>query len=146
MRQDFAPLFDAAVTIADPDLPLGTHVFTALEFIGDDHTTLRWNVVSLPGEPPRRRRATRRDEKRYGRYATADAAANRAKTVRRSAAAADARRGARPHRHPQEAIDDISQLIVPGSSLIVSDQGLGEETGDGTDFIVVVRMMMPQVG
>jgi len=33
----------------------------------------------------------------------------------------------------------ISQIILPGSSLIVSDQGLGGETGEGTDFIVVIR-------
>jgi hypothetical protein len=30
-------------------------------------------------------------------------------------------------------------MMVPGSSLIVSDQGLGEETGEGTDFIVTSR-------
>src|SRR5262249_56743257 len=53
IRQDFAPLFDSAVTIAQPDAPLGTHVFTALEFTGPEHTILRWNVVSLPGEPPK---------------------------------------------------------------------------------------------
>ena len=40
---------------------------------------------------------------------------------------------------PQDVIDQISQLIVPGSSLVVSDQGLGPETGSGTDFIVVER-------
>src|SRR5262249_36034239 len=34
IRQDFTPLFDAAVTIAQPDAPLGTQVFTALEFTG----------------------------------------------------------------------------------------------------------------
>ena len=36
-------------------------------------------------------------------------------------------------------IDQISHLIVPGSSLIVSDQGLGEETGEGTNFIIVTH-------
>ena len=40
---------------------------------------------------------------------------------------------------PQETIEYISELMVPGSSLIVSDQGLGDETGEGTDFIVVMR-------
>jgi len=40
---------------------------------------------------------------------------------------------------PQEVIDQISQLMVPGSSLVVSDQGLGSETGVHTDFIVVTR-------
>ncbi len=40
---------------------------------------------------------------------------------------------------PQAALDAISQRIVPGSSLIVSDHGLGDETGDGTNFIVVTQ-------
>jgi hypothetical protein len=40
---------------------------------------------------------------------------------------------------PQNVIDYISQLMVPGSSLVVSDHGLGDETGDGTDFIVVTQ-------
>jgi hypothetical protein len=38
-----------------------------------------------------------------------------------------------------EVTEAISQMIVPGSSLIVSDQGLGDETGEGTDFVVVRR-------
>jgi hypothetical protein len=29
--------------------------------------------------------------------------------------------------------------MSPGSSLVVSDHGLGYETGRGTDFIVVTR-------
>ena len=36
-------------------------------------------------------------------------------------------------------IDRIEQMMIPGSSLVVSDQGLGPETGEGTDFIVVTR-------
>ena len=33
----------------------------------------------------------------------------------------------------------IHELISPGASLILSDQGLGPETGKGTDFIVLTR-------
>jgi lipoprotein-anchoring transpeptidase ErfK/SrfK len=40
---------------------------------------------------------------------------------------------------PQEAVARISELMSPGASLIVSDQGLGPETGVGTDFIVLTR-------
>jgi lipoprotein-anchoring transpeptidase ErfK/SrfK len=40
---------------------------------------------------------------------------------------------------PQATIDRISELVGPGASLIVSDQGLGPETGRGTDFIVLTR-------
>jgi lipoprotein-anchoring transpeptidase ErfK/SrfK len=138
VRQDFEPLFDAAVTIAHPDEPLGTHVFTAMNFL-DDHTTLRWTVVSLPGEPPKPARKSETEQKFEqhangrrrigdGEKATADP------PPLQSPAAALAR-----IEIPQDAIDMISQLLVPSSSLIVSDQGLGDETGEGTDFIVVAR-------
>jgi lipoprotein-anchoring transpeptidase ErfK/SrfK len=40
---------------------------------------------------------------------------------------------------PQSAIDQISELMSAGASLIVSDEGLGRETGKGTDFIVLTR-------
>jgi hypothetical protein len=40
---------------------------------------------------------------------------------------------------PQDARDAISELLTPGASLIVSDQGLGPETGKGTDFVVLTR-------
>jgi hypothetical protein len=39
---------------------------------------------------------------------------------------------------PQEAIDRITEVISPGSVLIVSDEALSKETGKGTDFIVVM--------
>jgi lipoprotein-anchoring transpeptidase ErfK/SrfK len=140
VRQDFEPLFDAAVTIAEPNKPLGTHVFTALAFAGEDHTALRWNAVSLPGEPPPKPAPHAQSERRYGKHARGG---RRGEDNEKSAgeppppqtpAEALARIDI-----PQAAIDRISQLIVPGSSLIVSDQGLGDETGDGTNFIVVTR-------
>jgi lipoprotein-anchoring transpeptidase ErfK/SrfK len=40
---------------------------------------------------------------------------------------------------PPAAIARISELMSPGSSLVVSDHGLGPETGKGTDFIVLTR-------
>jgi hypothetical protein len=39
---------------------------------------------------------------------------------------------------PQEAIDRISEIISPGSSLIVSDEPMSKETGAGTDFVVLM--------
>jgi hypothetical protein len=41
--------------------------------------------------------------------------------------------------YPSDAIEQISQLLMPGSSLIVSDYGISDETGTDTDFIVVMR-------
>ena len=40
---------------------------------------------------------------------------------------------------PQEAVDRIAELLTPGSSLIISDEGLGRETGRYTEFIVETR-------
>jgi lipoprotein-anchoring transpeptidase ErfK/SrfK len=136
VRQDFEPVFDAPVTIDGPEQPLGTHVFTALDFL-PDHTTLRWNVVSLPvAAPPAKHKADddRRAEK-HGRRKDEDDDKRVADVPPpQTPAQVLARIGI-----PQNAVDFISQLIVPGSSLVVSDQGLGDETGDGTGFIVVTR-------
>lgn len=137
VRQDFAPLFQSPVTIADPDRPIGTLVFTALNFTGADRTTLRWNVVVFPAEPPPPKRKTERElrDEKYGharRYIE-----EREKpdpSPPQTPAQALARLAI-----PQAALDSISQLIVPGSTLIVSDHGLGDETGEGTNFVVVLR-------
>ena len=51
VRQAFEPIFESPVTIADPDRPIGTHVFTAIERSTDD-ARLRWSVVSLRGGHP----------------------------------------------------------------------------------------------
>jgi hypothetical protein len=135
VRQNFAPLFYAPVTIDHPEQAFGTHVFTAMAYL-DDGSTLRWNVVSLPGELPKAKR-----DADNGRRATRSS--RREEPVARpvgelpppqTPAEALARIDI-----PQDAIDRISALMVPGSSLVVSDQGLGEETGEGTDFIVVTR-------
>lgn len=136
VRQNFAPLFEASITVDQPQQPLGTHVFTAMQYL-DDGATMRWNVVSLPGERPKTAQAVQ----------NAPVWSVKGKQSREAAASPLA--DPPPPQMPQEAlariqipaevIDRISQMIVPGSSLIVSDQGLGEETGEGTDFIVVMR-------
>jgi hypothetical protein len=138
VRQDFAPLFDAPITVAQPEQPLGTHVFTAMEYL-EDHATLRWNVISLPGEQPKTARQTP-GEKKSDKHAE-----NKRRGERAAKRVTDPPPPQSPEQAlarieiPQDVIDQISQLIVPGSSLIISDQGLGEETGEGTDFIVVTR-------
>ena len=136
IRQQFEPLFDVPVTIAESESPLGTHVFTALEFTGPEHTTLRWNVVSLPGEPPKRVRSVEERRDRHGRVRRRETEEEQASDTSslQSPAQVLARIGI-----PSEMSEAIAQMIIPGSSLIISDQGLGDETGEGTDFDVVTR-------
>src|SRR5262249_36810032 len=39
---------------------------------------------------------------------------------------------------PPEALDRISEAVLPGSSLIISDEGPSIETGKDTDFVVLM--------
>jgi L,D-transpeptidase catalytic domain len=139
VRQNFEPMFEAPITIERPDLPIGTHVFTAMEFLADG-ATFRWSVVSLPGDPPKAPRASESKvgsgakDKRRGEAAAEPAAETAVQTPREALARIDI---------PQDVSDQIAALIVPGSSLVVSDQGLGEETGEGTDFIVLTPPVTP---
>jgi hypothetical protein len=137
VRQDFLPLFSAPITIEHPDQRLGTHVFTAMDYLAD-HSSFRWNVVSLPADPPKVPAKTSRTPVIETRFAKGKRREENVTppplpsplTPQEALAHIDI---------PQDVIERISLLIIPGSSLVISDQGLGEETGAGTDFIVVAR-------
>jgi hypothetical protein len=47
VRQAFQPILDIPLTIRDPELPIGTHVFTAVERA--DKRGMQWSVVTLVG-------------------------------------------------------------------------------------------------
>ena len=124
------------VKIDHPERPLGTHVFTALDW-QPDHSALRWNVVSLPGEATRTVEHWTYVRDYYGRPYRERV---KERVVEPAPPPEAADRALARIDIPQDVIAQISQLIVPGSSLVVSDQGLGPETGSsGTDFIVVTR-------
>lgn len=146
VRQDFEPVFEEAIAIEHPEEPMGTIVFTALELL-PDNMTFRWNVVTLPGEATRAAKsahivAEEETSYYYDRYGFRHV---KHKRIRDAQPAAQPISPQTPQEVlaridlPQDAIDFISQRMVPGSSLIVSDHGLGGETGEGTDFIVVTR-------
>jgi lipoprotein-anchoring transpeptidase ErfK/SrfK len=128
VRKGFAPIFEVPVTIARPEVPLGTHVFTAgrpMNEGGDVH----WLAVSIGYD----RGASAAPAKRKGRAAR-DERPTTAETPRQAAVDALDR-----IELPPEALERIVPLITPGASLLISDQGLGSETGRDTDFIVVTK-------
>jgi hypothetical protein len=51
VRQEFGRVFDAPITLRNPDQPLGTYVFTAMKFAPGD-TKAQWMAVSVQGEDP----------------------------------------------------------------------------------------------
>jgi hypothetical protein len=125
VRQSFEPIFESPVTIADPDRPIGTHVFTAVErLIGD--ARLRWTVVSLGGSSTSTVSSTGRARASSGRDIEA------LPTDPENAKAALDRIVI-----PQDVLDRIA-AVSPRSSLIVTDEGLSAETGEGTDFVVLL--------
>lgn len=128
VRQDFAPLFDAPVTIAEPDKPWGTHVFTVME-IKDGKAG--WTAVSVPSgyvhKPDRSRKLSAREIERQKK---------RAADLAHAPTAAQA---LELFELPKDAVEKISELLAPGSSLIVSDNALSDETGLETDFIVLTQ-------
>jgi len=127
VRQGFSPLFDVAVKIENPEEPLGTHVFSAMEFQSEG-AAIRWTVVSIPEEVPRiPGRATKEREVR-------------AKQIARSVPSPDKANAALNRIEiPQDTVERISELLTPASSLIISDNGFSPETGKDTDFIVVTH-------
>jgi lipoprotein-anchoring transpeptidase ErfK/SrfK len=134
VRKGFEPVFDVPVTFEQPDQPLGTHVFTALG-VKDDSTTLRWNVMTMPGggSAPAKKPES-------GKKAETGKKSDASKRVEAPALpASNASEALNRVNIPQDALDRISVLMSPGASLIISDKGLGPETGKGTDFIVLTR-------
>ena len=129
VRQGFQPLFDMPVEIANPEQPLGTHVFTAME-IKDGGGRMRWNAISMPAEHLARPIDVRGGKKSRN---VEPMAAHDGKAPSTAAEALNR------INLPPEAVERISELLTPGSSLIVSDHGLGRETGRYTEFIVLTQ-------
>jgi lipoprotein-anchoring transpeptidase ErfK/SrfK len=129
VRQNYQPLFDVPVEIRDPDRPLGTHLFTALG-VDKDGKTMRWSVVTMPGDvAPRAEIVPHHGRKsRFEREEIVEQRAlpNAGEALNRIAM-------------PAEAVERISEMMSPGSSLIISDQPMSGETGRDTDFIILTH-------
>jgi len=126
VRQGFQPLFDVPVAIADPQEPIGTHVFTALDMTPGSQA-MAWSAVTTVGAMPQVEEVpTRRGRKGLPAalpsvpHLTASAALERIDI-------------------PGDVRERVSQMLLPGSSLIISDEDVSPETGKGTDFVVLTR-------
>ncbi len=127
VRQGYDDIFDVEVTFDRPDDPVGTHVFTALA-VAENKTDMTWNVASIPYAP------SRSAMKKKSRTLTAPAPVPAVNPASQTAAAALDRITI-----PEDARAQISDVMKPGSSIVISDLGIGNETGAYTDFIVPLR-------
>jgi hypothetical protein len=128
VRQGFRPIFDTPVTIRDPDAPIGTTIFTAVNYI-DDGADVRWTALAMyPGATATQQTAGGKAQRRGG--------SSRAEPTATDAATAKA--ALERVSIPQEAVERIAEFIGPGSSLIISDEPPSKETSQGTEFVVVM--------
>jgi hypothetical protein len=121
-------VFDAPVTIREPERPIGTHVFTAVETLRDG-ADMRWTVVSMPTEAPAKPEKIAAEGKKPmhdAQPATPDRSAQTPNAALDRVVM------------PKDAVARISELLSTGASLIISDFGLGE-TGQGTEFAILTR-------
>jgi hypothetical protein len=130
VRRGFTPLFDVPVKIQNPEEPLGTHVFTAMEF-QNEGAAMRWTVVSLREELPRMSRGSTKQREAPAKQIIEPTlpvpSSNKANTALDRIEI------------PQDVVERISGLLTPASSLVISDYGISHETRKDTDFIVVTQ-------
>lgn len=129
VRQNFKPVFEAPVTIRDGERPIGAHLYTVMHF-EDGETAVRWLSITLTNGSPinRHDRANTTDSAEQSEPADDDLiASNAEEALSRIVIPADVRRR-------------ISEMLTPGSSLAISNDGLSyETTPKGTDFIVLMQ-------
>jgi len=133
VRQGFEPVFDAPIAITDPDRPIGTYVFTAMDRTGADDN-VRWSVVALEG-PHAQTDAVEPHGRAAGRKSREAAPA--AASAQATAAADEAKAALDRITIPPDVLDRIPGAS-PRSSVIVTDEAPSAETSKGTDFVVVL--------
>jgi lipoprotein-anchoring transpeptidase ErfK/SrfK len=138
VRRNFRPIYDAPIAF-EGDQPLGTHVYTATNAPADG-TTLHWVTMSIASANP----ALSPELKTHRSVAARDSRSHKGQVQAAIPPMA-------PMATPSEALervqitpevrDQIAAMITPGSSLIISDKGLGGETSPraGTDFVVLTH-------
>jgi len=118
------PVIDVPVTITNPNMPLGTHVFTAIGYTPGEKG-MRWNVVTVntpaAKEMPYYRRRNRHEDEAY---------------VPPAGDNSDPANALERIQIPKDTLDRLAELVKPGSSFIITDYGLSRETSKRTDFIV----------
>jgi len=125
VRRAFAPILETSVTILEPERPIGTHVFTALERTDGD-TGMRWSVLSLGAARP------------HGDAVDPNAGASEGSKVDPAVNAASDAKAALDRIVIPPDVRRLAETASPRSSLIISDEELSSETGKGTDFVVLL--------
>ena len=134
VRQGYDDVLRVAVDVKNPEIPIGTHVYNALAYANDE-TELEWHVITAKrSDVTRRRKSKRRRSRRRRRHQEFTLETNN-----RGRFAQTPQNALDRIEIPQEVAYRLAELVKPGSALIISDEGLSNETGEYTDIIVSTR-------
>jgi hypothetical protein len=133
VRQGFEPIFEAPVEIDTPEAPFGTHILTAMSYT-EGEVALNWSVLTIPDAGGTVDPAARPARRARGQVAKGEPPPAPRRTFPMTAAQTLERLRLSP-----EAAERIAEIIKPGSSVVLSDLPISNETGKGTDFIVLTR-------
>lgn len=131
VRQANEDLFEAPVTIESPQSPFGTHVLTALELVNGERE-LSWSALTVKGsekvaeEAPKRKKGKKDEPAPVAPAAAEMLPQTPAKALERI-------------KIPEDAQEKIAEFIKPGSSIIITDNGISHETGKGTDYVILTK-------
>ncbi len=115
------------MTIRDPERPLGTHVYLAIDS-APDGSSMRWTSMSMPASPVDD--GDRRNRTKGNKAEQPPAPSVAAETASRALDRIELPPGAR---------ERIAELLWTGASLIVSDYPRSDEMDNDTDFVVETR-------
>jgi len=120
-RQNFKPVFDGPVDIANPELALGTHFFNAVK-INPAQNSAEWYGVTLDNQIP----AWQASRVGITRFPDAQAPTAADDAFMRISI-------------PAEMREKIETMLGNGSSVTITDIASDGETGEGTDFITTTN-------
>jgi hypothetical protein len=122
VRRGFRPVFEAPIIIANPGLALGTHFFM-VESVDFENGLAEWMGVTLSNNLSRQTMARLGIGSQESSIISGTPIANALSRIT----------------IPDETRRKIDAMLAAGSTLTISDTGLGPETGEGTDFITITR-------
>jgi hypothetical protein len=131
IRRNFQPVYEGDIDIQDPELPLGTHLYTAVGY-NSDQSEMTWNVVTFPSNDTKP--AGKNSRVRFSDIERADVAAGVQRTWVTPPGAALERIAFEP-----DVLEEIAEIARPGMSLMITDRGPSQETGKGTEFVIQTR-------
>lgn len=127
LRQGFEPVAEFPFRLAEPERPVGTHVFMVRADAGDGKS-LSWVAATVEDPSFPRRKVSETTGKLGPLKPTGEIDQHRLATAVLDRLTL-----------PADALLKIVPSLQPGSTVIVSDRGPSPETGKGTDFVILTN-------